>query len=141
MQSTLSTHLPLQPQLMISPLILSVTVDSFWFGLIKVAEPEALVDVARLLACVRALTVVRLVEVWKTGGLVRSQLQMFFIAFVFGTTVRHQRSSCTTWPSRTFVSILPIGSSKSLENKEVIIHLVLRIEDSARIRLTPIFHE
>lgn len=95
MQSTLSTHLPLQPQLMISPLILSVTVDSFWFGLIKVAELDALADdaLARLLACARALTVVRLVEVWKTGGLVRSQLQMFFIAFVFGTTVRHQRSS------------------------------------------------
>ena len=114
MQSTLSTHLPLQPQLIISPLILSVTVDSFWFRLVELVELAAVADedADRLLVCARTLTVVRLVDVWKTGGLVRSQLQMFFIAFVFGTTFRHQRSSWTIWPSRTLVNILPIGSSR-----------------------------
>lgn len=54
MQSTLSTQRPLQPQLIISPLILSVTVDSFWFGLIEVVEPLAAFgdddDAVRLLA-------------------------------------------------------------------------------------------
>ena len=53
MQSTLSTHLPLQPQFIISPLMLSVTVDSFWFGLAELAELAAAFaddDAAKLLA-------------------------------------------------------------------------------------------